>query len=1086
MRKAFVISLTLLLMVGATTSFARAPQELPRVLQGADITDRPAPVDPNLATSAGTDTFVFGPYDFETGWQGWSDVDYTLNPTVYPHIQNLASVPGSRGNGTLFTGNVEWTGTLGANACGSKAAFPGYDNGTNQLVFKSFTISAGQHLKYAYRADSEAGYDYTYVIISRVGNPVLQGNGSYKYPGTLADRDTLVAYTGYTEGNEDIDLSAATDISGNVHNYVGTSISIIFQSTADGGYSDGDLNYNSLDGMWEMDNVMVGADNTTWDAGQNGWTFGRTAGIGNFAALEPLSTLQNLDPCPQYCGLSGNVVTIYDPSDPTFHPVNQNEAIVSPTLDLTVNSSYPVGSYVMQFDVYANLLLNNGNFYFWHVRYSPVEISTCACLDPNDWSAWLDENTIYYGGGTPSCGTAFQFNVSAKVPGHATKLQMAVGVINYPYYVVVAGGNQSPYFDNISLRAAKVSAPAIVQGPWDLLQDAYPNAATFATAKSTPAKIDDGLNNYSPGRSRTRMGDSLIASVALSCNSDQKVEVDLLFKITPGPCLNQSHPWWVAYLAQPKLPSGDPYAGFAVARCDTAISATNPNAASSGFGTFMGAFHESPPAAGTKYAAYGNWTGYTGGVEGKNVFPDDLFTPGTHIEWVMHTTYIPVKPNGDYYSPDPKYGNGDGDRLGNLIGNQKYVSAGGTYNPQATFVEETSVLPYTTQDGNLSGCASAQAANCFLYVDKSDLRGPQFRIEIGFHNLGVSRDRYDVRASTSAMGNDLGSRFDPLNYANGDHAPGPLPSLLNEVYKVILWNTGSLNSTNFSYGSTATGADAGNAVDLLNNWLKTTTDGKYLWVNGDGNSRFLNRTGNRLTFLNTTLGTVYIGAQYRDKNTAWGINLTGLGPDCTTGLVYGLRGNWCPQRRAYSYIDKYTGSGLVGTPSQNFKYPDAGGTWYASVQNVATTGGFNFRTQNDSWSLDQLRNANVVMGAETDENISDWEAQSLSVCFTGCFANLQTVGVGEPKGGIENRLGDIRTPRAPGMTDIAYSLKSDGHVAVRIYDVAGRLVSTVVDRVEKAGAHTATWDASHMKGGVYFYQIEANGFKSAKKIVFVQ
>src|SRR5258708_28613454 len=121
----------------------------------------------------------------------------------------------------------------------------------------------------------------------------------------------------------------------------------------------------------------------------------------------------------------------------------------------------------------------------------------------------------------------------------------------------------------------------------------------------------------------------------------------------------------------------------------------------------------------------------------------------------------------------------------------------------------------------------------------------------------------------------------------------------------MLGNTGSLNNSNFSYGGVTPGPEGGNDVSLLDGWLRTTTDGKYLWLSGDGNARYLNQTGTRLTFLNTDLGAVYVAAQYRDKNSSWGINLTGLGPDCTTGLSYGLRANWCPQRRSFDIIDRY-------------------------------------------------------------------------------------------------------------------------------------------------------------------------------------
>lgn len=1080
MRKTFVIGLTLLLVVGvAASAFAKVPV-LPKIMAGDDIA-RPNLADPNLQTSSSSDTFVFGPYNFDTGWAGWTKVDLTQNPTLYGHIQDLTTMPGSRGNaftgGGGFTGLVEWTGTLGANACGSKACFPGYDNNSKQMVFKSYTISTGQHITFLGRSDSEPGYDYTYLIIDRAGNPILQGDGSYVIAGVPADRDTLKSWTDFTEGSYDYDLST----------YNGLTLSIIFKSESDGGYSDGDCNYNSKDGLWEMDNVQVGADLTTWDAGANGWTFGLEHGIGTFAKLETIASLPNSDPCPTYCNMLNNVVTDYDATDPNWHPVNQQDMILSPVIDLTLNSKYPVGSYLVQYDVYADLPIVNGNFYFWKVRYQPVEISTCACQDPNDWSAYLDENTIYYAPLGPTCYTARSFNVSAKIPGHAQRVQIALGTLNYPYYTTTPGGNQSPYFDNVSLRAANVSAPAVVNYPGDLLQDAYPDAATFATAKSTAAHIDNAVNIAS-GRKTTREGDSTVVSVALSCNAGQQVEVDYLFKITPGPCLNTAHPWWVAYSSATKIASG-PYAGFAVARADTARATnTGANAASSGSASFMSEFNEVAIAAGTTYAGLdGAWLTYTGGAEKIQMFPDDLFTPGTHIEWVVHTTYIPKK--DDYFSPSTKYGNTDGDRAGDLMGNERWLSDGGTYDPTATFVNETMVLPSTSFEGSPSStnCTNATAQHCFLYVDRtSNSDGAQYSIENAFRNLRITWDRYDVTNPTGSMGNDLGSRFTPSNYQTypGDHAPGPLPSLLNELYKAILWQTGTVTGTNFSWGATSTGADAGNAVGLLDGWLRTTTDGKYLWVSGNSNAQFLNRTGTRLTFLNTTLGAVLTGTQYRDKNTSWGINLTGLGPDCTTGLAYGLRGNWCPQRYTYSYINKYTGSGLAGVASENWKYPDAGGTWISGVQDVATTGGFNFRTQLDAFSLHFLRQSGVVMGAETNQNITNWSAIALGSCFTGCFPTLTGTGVGNPTGTFENSLAGQLRP-VTGETTINFSLATAGHVSVHVYDVSGRMVSTVVNANMPAGPNSVTWHSSTAKSGIYFYQIEANGFKSAKKIILV-
>jgi len=61
-------------------------------------------------------------------------------------------------------------------------------------------------------------------------------------------------------------------------------------------------------------------------------------------------------------------------------------------------------------------------------------------------------------------------------------------------------------------------------------------------------------------------------------------------------------------------------------------------------------------------------------------------------------------------------------------------------------------------------------------------------------------------------------------------------------------------------------------------------------------------------------------------------------------------------------------------------------------------------------------------------------------------------------------------------TVIPFSLAATGRVTVRIYDVRGRLVRTVLDAVKPAGVHVARWNGSTETGtqsasGVYFYVI---------------
>jgi hypothetical protein len=68
---------------------------------------------------------------------------------------------------------------------------------------------------------------------------------------------------------------------------------------------------------------------------------------------------------------------------------------------------------------------------------------------------------------------------------------------------------------------------------------------------------------------------------------------------------------------------------------------------------------------------------------------------------------------------------------------------------------------------------------------------------------------------------------------------------------------------------------------------------------------------------------------------------------------------------------------------------------------------------------------------------------------------------------------------------------SGGAVTLRIYDVSGKLVRTLVDGPQTAGQKTAAWNGRDNRGhsvasGVYFYQLQAPGYEKTLKMVLVQ
>ncbi|MCH7549036.1 MAG: T9SS type A sorting domain-containing protein, partial [Candidatus Krumholzibacteriota bacterium] len=77
------------------------------------------------------------------------------------------------------------------------------------------------------------------------------------------------------------------------------------------------------------------------------------------------------------------------------------------------------------------------------------------------------------------------------------------------------------------------------------------------------------------------------------------------------------------------------------------------------------------------------------------------------------------------------------------------------------------------------------------------------------------------------------------------------------------------------------------------------------------------------------------------------------------------------------------------------------------------------------------------------------------------------------------------------VTTIEYSLGERSHVTLRIYNVAGQLVRTLIDDVRVAALHTATWDGQNDAGqgvasGVYFYRLQSAGFVQTKKMVLLK
>jgi hypothetical protein len=57
---------------------------------------------------------------------------------------------------------------------------------------------------------------------------------------------------------------------------------------------------------------------------------------------------------------------------------------------------------------------------------------------------------------------------------------------------------------------------------------------------------------------------------------------------------------------------------------------------------------------------------------------------------------------------------------------------------------------------------------------------------------------------------------------------------------------------------------------------------------------------------------------------------------------------------------------------------------------------------------------------------------------------------------------------------------------MKIYDVLGREVRTLVNEVKMAGNYTVDFNASELASGVYFYRLESNDFTDVKRMILIK
>lgn len=71
-------------------------------------------------------------------------------------------------------------------------------------------------------------------------------------------------------------------------------------------------------------------------------------------------------------------------------------------------------------------------------------------------------------------------------------------------------------------------------------------------------------------------------------------------------------------------------------------------------------------------------------------------------------------------------------------------------------------------------------------------------------------------------------------------------------------------------------------------------------------------------------------------------------------------------------------------------------------------------------------------------------------------------------------------------TNINYTIDQAGAVTIKVYDMTGREVATLVNERMSAGSHQVQFDASNLSSGVYLYSLQANGVRLTNKMTLIK
>jgi hypothetical protein len=143
-----------------------------------------------------------------------------------------------------------------------------------------------------------------------------------------------------------------------------------------------------------------------------------------------------------------------------------------------------------------------------------------------------------------------------------------------------------------------------------------------------------------------------------------------------------------------------------------------------------------------------------------------------------------------------------------------------------------------------------------------------------------------------------------------------------------------------------------------------------------------------------------------------------------------------------------------------------------------------------------LASTNRELGKAIDERKQDHYVYILNHLTNAWKFGMNVMGANLNKEGVEGE-DNLTVPTEYSLdqnypnpfnpsTTINYQLPANNHVSLKVYDILGNLVSTLVDEEMEAGYYSINWNASQLASGIYIYRIISGTYVSTKKMILMK